>query len=515
MEKIIHFTVPAKLTLLQSQTIEIAQKLHPMWDIKVWQDPMQPGDYPLRKYWSKANSGAQLSDLLRLDVLYKWGGVYIDSDLRLLKPLDELVDKFDFFIASHDGIVPINAVIGARKAHPSLQILIEELLLNEPDWSLPPDKTTGPDIFVRTLKWDKRVTVLPRETFYSYGPTEAHLKKNHRHSYGEHLWDYSWKHLAKPAIPTFAWRRGVKRLMKPPLISCFRAWHRIKSLDPSASNYLWQPKTYAVSDEIVIKTRYDFTIIVDGNDTSVTPEIIFGDYCEHREEKFVSATLRGGDWVIGVDSSGGIFLMLAAQRVQSFGRVFGCAPNPKTMKLLFKSALTNRMDDRFVLMAGDGVVAPEGDAQLGNAKDIKSTLRVGDKAVPSGNSTIINVPCVTLDQEFSVDLPIKLLKIDAEGQEVALLMGARRLLERRCIDFILIKILREVPEDFRWRRELGGDRCKKLLAQLRQLTEANYIACTIAKDGSLVEHSSATIALDNSESCHLVLKARDQYTFES
>jgi hypothetical protein len=120
-----------------------------------------------------------------------------------------------------------------------------------------------------------------------------------------------------------------------------------------------------------------------------------------------------------------------------------------------------------------------------------------------------------LDQEFSVDLPIKLLKIDAEGQEVALLMGARRLLERRCIDFILIKILREVPEDFRWRRELGGDRCKKLLAQLRQLTEANYIACTIAKDGSLVEHSSATIALDNSESCHLVLKARDQYTFES
>ena len=76
---------------------------------------MQPDGYPLERYWPKANSGAQLSDLLRLDVLYKWGGVYLDGDMRLLKPLDELAERFDFFIASHDGMVPINALIGATK----------------------------------------------------------------------------------------------------------------------------------------------------------------------------------------------------------------------------------------------------------------------------------------------------------------------------------------------------------------------------------------------------------------
>ena len=75
--------------------------------------------------------------------------------MRLLKPLDELAERYDFFIASHDGIVPINALIGATKAHSAIQKLIDELLLNEPDWSVAPDRTTSTDIFVRTLKWDR------------------------------------------------------------------------------------------------------------------------------------------------------------------------------------------------------------------------------------------------------------------------------------------------------------------------------------------------------------------------
>ena len=108
-------------------------------------------------------------------------------------------------------------------------------------------------------------------------------------------------------------------------------------------------------------------------------------------------------------------------------------------------------------------------------------------------------------------MPIKLLKIDAQDDEAAILTGARRLLERRCIDFVLIKVLREVAWS-RWQRELGGSRWNKLRAQLNLLTESNYIACTLASDGSLAEHKGVTAALDKSESRHLVLVARDQYT---
>ena len=507
MEKIIHFTVPEQLTPVNVQIIELARKLHPTWEVKVWQDPMRPDGYPLEKYWPKANSGAQLSDLLRLDVLYKWGGVYLDGDMRLLKPLDELAERYDFFIASHDGIVPINALIGATKAHSAIQKLIDELLLNEPDWSVAPDRTTGPDIFVRTLKWDRQATVLPRETFYSYGPTDTHSRKNHRHSYGEHLWEYSWKGLDyAPPRPARRWKSVARRAIKPALVGGFRLWHRIKSFDPSPSEQSIQSRQrrfYPVSDEIVLKTAHGFSVIADSNDASMAPAIVFGDYCEAREDSFVKKTLRGGDWVISADVSGASFCMLAAQSVQCFGRVFAYAPHPALVKLLSKSAAMNVMHDRVVVRP---VAAGEasGTVRLAGPSE-------GPSDVSVGHDEAVDVPCVTLDQEFPIDLPIKLLKIDAEGDEAAILTGARRLLERRCIDFVLIKVLREVAWS-RWRRELGGSRWKKLRAQLNLLTESNYIACTLASDGSLAEHNGVTAALDKSESRHLVFVARDQYS---
>jgi len=506
MERIIHFTVPKTLTSINIECIELARNLHPTWEIKVWQDPMRPDGYPLERYWEKANSGAQLSDLLRLDVLHRWGGVYVDGDMRLLKPLDNLADKFDFFIASHDGIVPINALIGATKTHPAIQALIDELLLNEPDWSVPPDRTTGPDIFVRALKWDRGATVLPRETFYSYGPTETHSRRNHRHSFGEHLWEYSWKGLdAATATPARRLRSAAKRAIKPALIGGFRLWHRIKSLDPSPSEksiQSGQPRFYPVSDEIVFKTAHGFSVLADGNDANLTPAIVLGDYYELREDNFVRKTLRGGDWVIGADSSGASFCMLAAQSVRSFGRVFSYAPNPALVKLLFKSAAMNGMHDRVV-------VRPVALREVAGAVPLAIASERRDD-VQAGHGEAVDVPCVTLDQEFPIDLPIKLLKIDAEDAAAAILKGARRLLERRCIDFVLIKVLSEVALS-RWRRELGGSRWNELLAQLNLLTESNYVACTLANDGSLVEHNGVTVALDKSESRHLVLVARDQY----
>lgn len=192
----------------------------------------------LEKYWAKANSGAQFSDLLRLDLLYQWGGVYVDSDLRLLKPLDDLINKFDFFIASEDGRSPSNALIGARTAHPAIRSLIEELLLNEPDWSLPPNETTGPVLFARALKCNKDITMLPRETFYSY-KGHQHYKRVHRHSYGEHLWAHLCKAQSSHQTTFLGWGSTTKDLVKQTLDIGFRIWHRIKSLVPSGS---CQPK---------------------------------------------------------------------------------------------------------------------------------------------------------------------------------------------------------------------------------------------------------------------------------
>src|SRR4030081_3347555 len=108
MEKIIHITVrdPQNLSTTQAEIVERARTLHPQWEIRIWGDPtpaMLAHGFLLHRYWSRARSGAQLADLLRLDILYKFGGIYVDSDLKLHKPLDEIGKEFDFFVASEDG----------------------------------------------------------------------------------------------------------------------------------------------------------------------------------------------------------------------------------------------------------------------------------------------------------------------------------------------------------------------------------------------------------------------------
>jgi hypothetical protein len=488
MEKIIHFTVPKTITSIQTETIERARALHPTWEIKVWQDPIHSDGYLLERYWPKANSGAQLADLIRLDVIYKWGGVYVDGDMRLLKPLDALVEKNDVFFASAFGDNLEGALIGARKAHPLIRTFIDDLLLNEPDWSLPPDRTTGPDFFARVARWNKDVTILPRETFYSYRPDETHSRKTHRHSYGEHLWEVSWKELNdEPRKRPVGWRSTIKRLLRPLISTGFRAWHRVKALDRWAPDKSI-PRSYSAHGEIVVKTVHGFNIIVDGDDTDRTPKIIFGDDVELRDEIAIKEILHGGDWVIDVGSKAASFCMLAAQRVGSFGRVFAYQHDQTISNMIARSSVMNRMHDRIIVRPVE--------------------VERSEQAAES----ISNVRCADLDQEFPVDLPIKLLKIDVESDAVAVLKGARRLLERRCIDFVQIGVLKEEAIGSRWRRELGGTRLNELLTQLNCLMDAAYSVCTISWDGMLIEHKNVTAALDRLQGRSIILRARDQYT---
>src|SRR5262245_30464019 len=159
MQKIIHFTIPKTISAAQSEIISCARNTHPTWEIKVWQDPIRPNGFLLEKYWSKVKSGAAFADLLRLDILYRLGGVYVDCDLKLLKALDYLLKEFDLFVASEDGYYLTNALIGARKESPVLLHLINQLCIAEPDWNLPPNMTTGPISSTQNLKCRKDVAV--------------------------------------------------------------------------------------------------------------------------------------------------------------------------------------------------------------------------------------------------------------------------------------------------------------------------------------------------------------------
>ena len=124
--RIIHFTIPEEASEQQLANIENARTLHPGWEIKVWQDPVDPTPFRLAKYWSKTNSGAQLADLIRLEVVLIHGGFYADSDFVIHRCLETL-RIYPFLIASEDGDVLTQAFFAAAPNSPPLTHLVDKL----------------------------------------------------------------------------------------------------------------------------------------------------------------------------------------------------------------------------------------------------------------------------------------------------------------------------------------------------------------------------------------------------
>lgn len=250
---------------------------------------------------------------------------------------------------------------------------------------------------------------------------------------------------------------------------------------------------YATEDEVVLKTLHGFNLFIDQNSPNAAATT-FGDRDELRTEIFVKKTLRGSDWAIIFDAGDALLSMLAAQSVGTFGRVYVYAPNERSLELISKSAVANRMHDRVIVR----LIPMEETAPCESNENIE-------------NSAIIAASSFNLDNEFPIDLPIKVMIIDVGCFEATMLERARRLVERRCIDFILIRILSDAVWPTRWRRELGGIQWSRLFAQLRLMIASGYVACNLTKDGDLIERENVISALDNLDGRDLVLKATEQY----
>lgn len=60
----------------------------------------------------EAEKWAFVSDYARLDIIYNNGGIYLDTDVELIKPLDELLDSEAFFATTQSEPHQINTGLG-------------------------------------------------------------------------------------------------------------------------------------------------------------------------------------------------------------------------------------------------------------------------------------------------------------------------------------------------------------------------------------------------------------------
>ncbi len=73
-----------------------------------------------QKYFDKVTKPIEKSDIARYELVYTFGGVYVEADYRLLKPLDILNHSYDFYAGAmqiENALIASNAIFGATPKH--------------------------------------------------------------------------------------------------------------------------------------------------------------------------------------------------------------------------------------------------------------------------------------------------------------------------------------------------------------------------------------------------------------
>jgi FkbM family methyltransferase len=496
MERIIHFTVASEITQEQEQAIALARALNPGWDIRVWVDPVDFDGALLQHWYDRPRTGAGRADLIRLDVVYQFGGVYLDTDVFLQQSLEPLSD-LDHFFCSEDGWVITNAAFGARKGHPALRALIDDLLANEPSWDLAPNVTTGPCFFAKILHWWEGLVVLPRDTFYPYLWSESPAESIPT-TFGVHRWAHSWgvpgelsrwqsiKEWLSDSWSAFRrrlrLRTRIRAVLRVGLGRRYRYLRELRARTFSSRKPARSVSMYSSAGTLTVKTLHGFIISLPSDDLSITPHVAASGTYEPTELDFIRRALRGGDLMVDVGCNVGMHTLTAAGVVGPFGRVVAFDPNPIVLHHLRDSLAINWLHDRVqVEQVAIGEVA-------GTAEFSFPTRRFGDGSLVRedhsshaslrrliGSDGRASVQVVTLDERFPLDVEIKVLKIDVEGHDYAVLRGARRLFKNRAVAHLLIEALREVaPQAY-----------LALMAELELIESFGYGVRMLKSGGSL------------------------------
>lgn len=95
------------------------------WEIVEWNENNFPlEEFPFALTAFKRKRYAFVSDIVRLKCLLDHGGVYVDSDVEIVKPLNRFL-KHRAFTGHETNDLTLAAVMGAEKEHPWIKYLLD------------------------------------------------------------------------------------------------------------------------------------------------------------------------------------------------------------------------------------------------------------------------------------------------------------------------------------------------------------------------------------------------------
>lgn len=158
---------------------ETWRRHHPQWELRQWHDgnvaqlfPLDNQDlYDAAPDIAPDHVGQLRADLLRYELLWRHGGMYVDADFESLRPIDPLLEHVDAFAAweVQDRWIA-NGIMGSVPKHPMIRRLIDGAdasIKGQPGARV--TKLTGPQYLTGLYRENAcGLVVFPTTMFYPY-----------------------------------------------------------------------------------------------------------------------------------------------------------------------------------------------------------------------------------------------------------------------------------------------------------------------------------------------------------
>ena len=154
---------------------------------------------------------AFVADYVRLVALSRDGGIYLDTDMLLLKPLDTLLTT-ELLLGKESAEFISCGMIGATAHNPFIDTM---LTVYDTIKEVRPNPVIMTELYNTTHPTS--TTVMPPHAFYPYDADHIHEYRGQslgNDVYGIHLWNYSWGHPLNKAFKKIGIHQAGKKIVE-------------------------------------------------------------------------------------------------------------------------------------------------------------------------------------------------------------------------------------------------------------------------------------------------------------
>jgi mannosyltransferase OCH1-like enzyme len=209
-KKLHYVWVGGPLPAAQREFLASWPATNPDYEIIAWDEGNIDFTIPNLKLAYDQKRWATVADIVRLWAVSTLGGIYLDTDFRLLKPLDELLMQkclFCFQQIENSADWVTNAVFGAEPNHWFIRHAFDRVIAIKPKpFGLTKPTSYGPKLITRLLReyglnhyssdgvYVRDILVLPKEVFTPFDWTETFTDSCiTEKTLAVHFWAQSWK----------------------------------------------------------------------------------------------------------------------------------------------------------------------------------------------------------------------------------------------------------------------------------------------------------------------------------